>query len=672
MTSRLLASFNVLDSCSEKILKKHARSRQLGDTPRKRFTDCLETSYLPLSSESEWVYDLPSTRRTEISKPKSTKEIINEEQRLIHKKISSARTIRPVSALKRAPRLEHSGKPHIRPFTCPEDLAWRAAYWKSKEKNTEEGFMIITIKTSQSLKSGKNTARRIKWSREVEKVPCLDALSKQSSQALVGGTLGYTDTSHWYSFSANTSRAEETPISVFTGEDESQYSIPGSVGKLVAQQLQYGNVVRVGMNGAYRRENSEKDTEREERVQSVKHSAAEVTSEVVPLSMKDELEKKTARILSPKSQDIYLPLPIVSKTYPVVYHHDYQHKPFCSQGLHAFEDKESLHQRAEGRKNDKNEVYSAIVRITQSMQEDHIIGKASQRERMEKLFPLRPETNLKRNKSGKNNANVQVLANDGKNKTCLDFKNVPQGITTHNISALSPRIALNKAPQGLISASKFKNSSNASVGPIQNGVNPKQPLEFNDLSTDFLKGVEMMVKTNSTSGGNQTASVLQKNISAYQESKNYINFTKPLRYNKNETILTNQLSLMEMCQSAHTLLPETFIMSESTGAYEINFLQSRPNSSTEYTGKFQEQCPARKGSPEGNVSPIPSKTDVTEICTEVTNSIGRPSSDPQDENKPDQVPEEEIKPHTKLPSSVDSHQVISIPTAECDIQSVSE
>ncbi|XP_066548453.1 uncharacterized protein LOC136714747 isoform X2 [Amia ocellicauda] len=660
MTTRLLASFNALDRSSQNILDKHARSRQLGNVSSRSFAACHETSNSPLTCACGWDFDLPSTRRTDISKPKTAKDIINEEQRLLHEKIRTTRSVRPLSVFKRGPRLEHSGQPTVRPFTSPEELAWRQAHWKGKQKSPEEGFMVITIKKSQSLKTGNCTARRLKWSREVERVPRLEAL--ESSQAQVGAALAYTDTSHWSTFSANSHRAEETPVSAFT-EDDGQYSMPGSAGRLVAQQLQEGNVVRVGMNGTFRSSegNAEKDTLGEEHVRGLKDKAADITSAVIPLSFEDELEKTTARILTPKSQDVYSPLPIVSRTYPVVYHKDYQYKPFSSPSFHHLDPRDYVQQRTVRMTNDQNTFRSAIVRITQSMQEEHMAPKATRREMIEKHFALRPETNLKRKKSG--NLNNRLFSANGKMNCRPEYRMVSQELPMHNV--LSSMLPSNRAPLTLTIASRFKHASSAEVGPIRNGVNPTQPLEFEAFSTHFLKGVQVSMKRQLMHGGNQTPSLPNRSLYVSQENNmDFISISKPLKHSQNEIdqILGRRFS-------EEVLFPENLqSQSENTeDSYQINVLLSRPNSGLENRRKFQEECRPREASPVDVPSPIPVKIDEPEICPERPNTSGVLTRQATEvEHQTDPLPEEETKPPSKNPPLFDPHQVISIPTAETE------
>ncbi|KAJ8279087.1 hypothetical protein COCON_G00061530 [Conger conger] len=136
----------------------------------------------------------------------------------------------------------------IGPFNNPGDITWRTV--QMKDNDPEEGFMIITFKKTQSLKPAEYLSQK-KWSCELERVPTLDNLSKASSQALVGGALSYTDTTHWYS--SSTENPHSMLVSAFTEEEHGRFRLSGSIGKLVGQQLQHGNVVRIGTNGNYKR-----------------------------------------------------------------------------------------------------------------------------------------------------------------------------------------------------------------------------------------------------------------------------------------------------------------------------------------------------------------------------------------------------------------------------------
>ncbi|KAG7487620.1 hypothetical protein MATL_G00025520 [Megalops atlanticus] len=194
-----------------------------------------------MSFPCEWDVDFPIIRRPSVTKPKTTNRI--------------TKSVAPTSAIKGSdcskPVNDTSGKVSITPFTSPEDLALRAVKMKDRE-NSDAGFTIITLKRKQSLKSGQYPSQqRLRWSKEREKVPSLDALSKGNSQAQVGGALSYTDTSRWSSNSAQD--PHDLPVRAFMDEEEEgQFSLCGPIGKLVCQQLQHGNVVRVGTNGNYK------------------------------------------------------------------------------------------------------------------------------------------------------------------------------------------------------------------------------------------------------------------------------------------------------------------------------------------------------------------------------------------------------------------------------------
>ncbi|XP_035269402.1 uncharacterized protein LOC118225319 isoform X3 [Anguilla anguilla] len=305
------------------------------------------------------------------------------------------------STVEGSPIKETSRNISIGPFTNPEDLAWRTVQMKDNN-DPEEGFMIITFKKRQSLKPAKYLfQKRLKWSSELERVPTLDNLSKGSSQAQIGGALSYTDTTHWYSSSTENHR--NMPVSAFTEEQNGRFSLSGSIGKLVGQQLLHGNVVRIGINGNYK---SGRSPERNMSIQALGTVVQEDTSELVSLSITDELEKRNAKILTPRSHSAYLSLPIVSETYPVVLHADHRHKPFSSPGFHSVSPGRAVYQTPGQR---VGKFHSAIIRITQSLQEQHLGRGVRERLWMERELCTKEE-----NHSGQSQSPVrQVVGIEG-------------------------------------------------------------------------------------------------------------------------------------------------------------------------------------------------------------------------------------------------------------------
>ncbi|KAJ8392584.1 hypothetical protein AAFF_G00074620 [Aldrovandia affinis] len=176
----------------------------------------------------------------------------------------------PRSTVKRSPVKDTSRKVNVGPFTSPEDFALGMIRVKDNE-DSKEGFMIITFKKRQSHSGKYLSPRRLKWSRELERVPTLDTLSKGNSQAQVGGALSYTNTSQWYS--SSTENTHDMLVSAFTDEEDGHFSLSESAGKLVGQQLQRGNVVRVGTNGNYK--SSGESPERDKPIQA--HSPATIS-----------------------------------------------------------------------------------------------------------------------------------------------------------------------------------------------------------------------------------------------------------------------------------------------------------------------------------------------------------------------------------------------------------
>ncbi|XP_071371641.1 uncharacterized protein [Centroberyx affinis] len=301
--------------------------------------------------------------------------------------------------------------------------------------------------------------------RRVERIQ-LQGLDTGSSRALVGGTLCYTDTSNWCSSLSS----QDTSLTAYTEAEEEQFTLSESVGKLVFQQLEHGNVVRVCTSQSRRNaESSVIDGEREER--SV---GDEATAELVPLSFLDELERKGAKILTPRPLSAYTPPPIVSETYPVLSSRDeYEHKPFSSPGFHTL----GPSQRPTGRRT----IHSAVVRITESLQAAALEKRRRGKEEEERLNigALRNKVLQTRTVS------LKVLSADGNvakdtelrrfSVCCKKLSTFP---TTPPPTGRSPR-ELPEAPgiplMGPSTASPTqRRGSTKVVGPVLNGMNPNQ------------------------------------------------------------------------------------------------------------------------------------------------------------------------------------------------------
>ncbi|XP_033865807.1 uncharacterized protein LOC117406099 isoform X2 [Acipenser ruthenus] len=504
MTDRLLTSFSVLDSYSRKVLSKHSRGHQLGVVQGKR-PDVTCEICSQLTNAYDWDFDLPSTRRTELSKPKTAKQIINEEQKMVHKKIRSSvpwatSAFAPVTI----PREQYSGILNIRPFSKPEDRA------------------------------GSNSHQK-----------------------------------------GNSTRTLETPASVFTGEVDSQYNIPESVGSSVARQVQYGSVV--SWNGTCRRteDNCSAKYSQQEHMHNMREFDSEVKPVGVPLCIEDELDNKSARILSPKPQKLYIPLLSISETHPVVYHKECQYKPFSSQSSRPSEHNESSNKRIEIMAKDKKEIQCSVTGVTLYSKEGHRHGKTVEKKEVKSNVPL-----LVKSKSIKK-VNIRVLSADGTTSKTNDFVEglptvQPTSCISHNV------VPLTKTPLKPLTAITSMNKSPLDVGQVKNGMNPKNNSEAEVLSTRYLKTIPSPSCKNNF--GNWTQKIpYNKYQTADQEPKiDFIMISKPLKQPPLEkvSLTSNIFTHSKGCPLEQALFQDTIEESEND-TFVFHQLVSRPSSYNE-------------------------------------------------------------------------------------------
>ncbi|XP_064188048.1 uncharacterized protein LOC135253100 isoform X1 [Anguilla rostrata] len=487
---------------------------------------------------------------------------------------------------------ETSRNSSIGPFTNPEDLAWRTVQMKDNN-DPEEGFMIITFKKRQSLKPAKYLfQKRLKWSSELERVPTLDNLSKGSSQAQIGGALSYTDTTHWYS--SSTENHHNMPVSAFTEEQNGRFSLSGSIGKLVGQQLLHGNVVRIGINGNYK---SGRSPERNMSIQALGTVVQEDTSELVSLSITDELEKRNAKILTPRSHSAYLSLPIVSETYPVVLHADHRHKPFSSPGFHSVGPGRAVYQIPGQR---VGKFHSAIIRITQSLQEQRLGRGVRERLWMERYsYPeMFPETAHNMKRLGPHKVNLQQLSAYGDVVKSADIETCRK--RCHNPSPLTARTApVYRRPLVPVLTARQKSIIAADVGCVLNGVNPKHCPDITVCSSNCFRGLQGTARMKTNGYRHQTPSLSHKGPKTNLESKMDLMFiSKPLNRNPNHTnpFVCRELCTKEENHSGQSQSPVRQVVGiEGVGVYGVSFHLSKANISAEY--KDLKETPATRGTP---------------------------------------------------------------------------
>ncbi|XP_039591800.1 uncharacterized protein LOC120515132 [Polypterus senegalus] len=654
MTARLLSSFNAFDGYSQKILNKYAGGRQLGDLQSKNPACHPELLSPPVTFSYDWDLDLPSARRTELSKRKSVKQIIHEEQSLIHSTIrlvtSAPSTTGPVA---------HTS---IRPFSCNDAQTGKCIHSKGFHKNSEEGYMIIKFKKprSQASSRGASSARREKWSNEVEKLPLLHLLKKEESYAHTGGTLSASDFSGWCTFSTN-------------GEGDDVYNIPESTGKRIAQQLQHGNGVRVGTNGSCRGTEDLSSTMDSLTHHNLPKEIPFQQPQVVPLKIEDEFEKETNKILDAQSEKIFIPPLIVSETHPVVFHKDTVPQFFPSQSTTR------AHNYRLSLKIPSDKGTKEINRNDRWGGADPIASKAEIKRYHNE--PLRLKVKQIRRPSGKQKINVHILLADGTTSKALEFKQPIENLPVNHSGIIEKGAQFNKVPVPRTAASYSRSTFKTDVGAVKNGMNPIKAVECDTFPTSLVK----VATVPSGKAPNNVPTFYNKNRAVKQEAKkDFIALSKSLPLQKpNAGSIANkpQADLEgksvdpssekpEKSEPEDTIPPETHLMQSRLSSHA----EQRPMTSNSDI-KASQSLPNDKLPMESSAAPNGSE----EISSEPPKSeefpaVISPSSMGEDfEHSPPQLPQEPPKSLVKAqPSSKIISPIISIPTAENEAQSVSE
>ncbi|XP_073726376.1 uncharacterized protein [Misgurnus anguillicaudatus] len=521
MTTRILESFNVLDRHSKSVFSKYAKVNHLTSVPESDFLN-----KVPLSKSKTEIASV--SEDTHLSPPKKVAHVVS--MKAISSKVS------------------------IRPFTSPEDLALRRSTNVKKDK---EGFMTTTLK--KPVRPSEPTIHRMKWSKEVKKMPPLDIMSKASSTVLVGGALNHTKTSQWCSSQSNNSGK----MLLSAMKDNEPFIVPGSTGEVIAQQLHLGNVVRIGTNEPYKRANKNSPIE--------KSINEDFVFEPVPLCFDDELERKNVKVLTARSPTVYKDLPIVSETYPLISDQN-QYEPFKSPGLHILDTSKSLIQNPDSVLNCK----VGIIRMSYSLR------KASTVQSMRKS-QRGPQTRHKTKKIH----SEHILSADGN-----VLKNASEGpIFIHCYDVMpSSRAFINtsKSPAVPLPMPRQRRIAQTPVGLVVNGINPSQSAERSP--SDNLKTIYKMTK------GRLQAAQSQRPV-ATQNGMDFIVISRPLQSGQNLDFVAKQRCQEEFWSTKQDNISHNYEMSrvlddEKLALNVESFSVSRPNSSVDHP------CQDGAGAPE--------------------------------------------------------------------------
>ncbi|XP_061095381.1 uncharacterized protein LOC133126905 isoform X3 [Conger conger] len=335
-------------------------------------------------------------------------------------------------------------------------------------------------------------------------------------------------------------------------------------------------------------------------IQALRTVVQEASSEAVPLSITDELEKTNAKILTPRSHSAYLSLPIVSETYPVVLNAGRQHKPFSSPGFHSVGPGQAVYQTPGQRGGRNNNFHSAIVRITQSLKDQRLGRGMKERLLMERCCysQIFPETAPNMRRMGAHKVKPLQLSDYGDVVKSANMEKFPKLITQcHNSSPLAARTApAYKRPLVPVITPRQKSAITADVGCVLNGMNPKHCPDISTCSPDYFRGLlgTARMKTNSY----QTPPLSQKSPNTNPEDKmGFLIISKPINCNNTNPFVCKEfVCTKEENHTGQTELPVRQVVGiEGVGVYGVSFHLSKANGSAEY--EHLTETPAMGGTP---------------------------------------------------------------------------
>lgn len=337
MAQRYLAALDYADYNARQILRKHAKKRPLGEIElRHRYTPAQ-----PVLSCRTVDIDVSGTRTY---RPKSSTDIIQEQHRLIHtiytkrpvasappkrnisaqnsnrkvQRINIQVTGQPLSSNSETPlptrKKSNTRKPKIngRAKSAP---SYKVVRWSDDEEllMTSRSTKALTSKIHQQWQPENhdlNSGVFVRGQSKAEAPPSLDTWLTFGGSAIAGETPGGI-------------------IDAFAQFKDCGdfYSVEGGVGSRIAQQLQKGDRVRIGINGRpqthhvklKQRSLSEEIIEEEPQTQMEKKT-------VVPLCWDDQVKLPTAKVISPRLQNNDQPRPNLCETHPVIFSHPEENK----------------------------------------------------------------------------------------------------------------------------------------------------------------------------------------------------------------------------------------------------------------------------------------------------------------------------------------------------------
>lgn len=347
MAQKYLMALEYADLHASTILKKHAQRRTLGDIETKhRYTPAQ-----PVLSCRTVDIDVTGTRTY---RPKSSADIINEQHAIIHKIYSKPRNVVSAppkrSKTPRKPKevknnknyenklksVEVQGRPLTSLSQRPPDSPSRSSKGGKQRPQTTDGVQ-------NSLKVSKDSFMLVRADRELfEKKKSYRSITRKIHQQwepenhdLNTGTFqrgkkppGVPTIDSWLTFSGSQAEDAEGIVDAFAdlNRQGEYYNIEGGVGTRIAQQLQGGHKIRVGINGNVQtdelkvrkwiKESSYMSTQ--ETDECHKENMADAGN-MIPLSWDDQVQSTGAKVLTPRGPPLEQATINLSETRPVVF-----------------------------------------------------------------------------------------------------------------------------------------------------------------------------------------------------------------------------------------------------------------------------------------------------------------------------------------------------------------
>ncbi|XP_046556697.1 LOW QUALITY PROTEIN: uncharacterized protein LOC124265888 [Haliotis rubra] len=377
MTTRCLMAFDYADWHAHNVLQKQSQKRPLGDIESKHRYRPAQ----PVLSCRTVDVDLTGTRTY---RARSTTDIITEQHRYIHNLYNKARNIVSAPPRRKSSRystdenchklqkinIEVNGRPvsSLSQSTKPQSAKRKTVKSAKRPKTTGQ------IKSTRDLLETSRSQREITEQIHQHWLPENNNLNQgQFIRGQKKAESVPTSLDAWLTFGGAPGGSDKGVVDAFAsyrGEDE-YYNIDGNIGSRVAQQLQRGDKLRIGINGVVQsndlkvrkksalareevvetvQEEKEEEIKEKEKMEEQKDTEKDVKDEeefdfmadlnmdimtqdiedlieeteekplpIIPLSWTDQINKDGVRILSPRSPPLKRERTNLCETRPVVF-----------------------------------------------------------------------------------------------------------------------------------------------------------------------------------------------------------------------------------------------------------------------------------------------------------------------------------------------------------------